>query len=250
VQNTVFQENENITLKEAVAANKFSKNIVWDIEPLDKTGTYLVSFEYDVDPISGILSTDFYNKSTVEYVLTGDSYNRTDKDIRDYRMYNEGDILSPIGFANIFTRFIQGEGLTPHTPGIEEEMKELLNAYTEYRKEYAEYSLFIPLDQMPDYLPEPFFVPTAAKFKGECFIELSNPEQAEFVRFSLLFDFRTPYLDNKEYKGVGITIHDGVPFYSSYEKIETVMGLAFVYNSYPMAFFHIWANKPLTRVSY
>jgi hypothetical protein len=70
VQNTYFPLNMNISLKEAVASNVFSKNIVWKAPYTDNKGNWAISVEYDVEPINVALSTsaldeDFLNKVNI-----------------------------------------------------------------------------------------------------------------------------------------------------------------------------------------
>jgi hypothetical protein len=247
VQNATFSQlNANITLKEAVTANRYSKNIVWDIEPLEKLGTYLVSFQYDIYPLQSALSMDFFNEAIARRIyFIDDFYERTQKDMDDQHAYTESDVMSPIGFDNIFTRFIQGEMITPHSPGIVDEMQSLLDAYTEYRKDYEEARVFIPIDRLPEMLPKTFFTPTAATFKGDCYIELKS-EEVKFVQFTLLFDFNLPYMDNKEYKGVGITINDGIQAtgLNYFEIIPTILGLEFVYDNLPIGILYPYATRP------
>jgi hypothetical protein len=245
VQNAYFEINDNVTLKEAIAANTLAKNVTWSIQPLEELGTYLVSFQYDIEPIEQAMRMDFFDDSTVGKIFfVRDFYtNHTADEIEYFHAYTEGDVLSPIGYANIFTRFIKGEIVTPHNYG-KEEMQGLLDAYTEYRKDYENISVFIPIKRLPETLPEPFFVPTAAKFIGDCYIELRSDE-VEFIQFSILFDFKLPYMDNKEYKGVGITINDITGFspLRRYESINTLAGLEFVYHSIPIGMIYPYASR-------
>jgi hypothetical protein len=249
IQNARFEINKNVTLKEAIAANAYSKNIEWDIIPLEDLGTYLVSFQYDLDPIESAMNMDFFDgddELILEIFFAFDALHGGGYLSRDLREYNHGDILSPIGYANIFSRFIFGEILIPNGEGTAEEMKAALDAYEEYQKEYEGISVFIPLDRVPETLPEPFFVPTAGKFIGYCYAELAS-DDTEFVAFKLLFDVRLPYMDNKEYKGIGMTSTDADNFYSvnSHNRIEAIQGLEMVYRSYPVGKLFPYANSPL-----
>jgi hypothetical protein len=256
VQNAYFNINPNVTLKEAVAANRFSKNITWSITELERLGTYIVSFQYDIDPVNEAMRMDFFEEYDdsdsvffkIFFVLDYDLQTR--KDNLEVSNYESGAVLSPIGYANIFSRFIQGEIVSPHTEGIEDKMQALLDAYTEYRKDYEEINVFIPPYQIPETLPEPFFIPTAIKFQGDCVVELMS-DDIEFVQFSVLFDFKTPYLDNKEYKGVGVTINDDTPLRNNvtyrYQRIKTEMGLRMVYENLPIGMLYPFATRPVTE---
>jgi hypothetical protein len=245
VQNAYFNINPNVTLKEAIAANPLAKNVVWSIQPLENLGTYLVSFQYDIDPIAQAMRMDFFDREFVTQILfyRNNIVNQTQQEAQFLREYNDGDILSPIGYANIFTRFIKGEIMTPHNYD-KEEMQSLLDAYVEYSKEYEGVSVFIPLDRVPDSLPEPFFVPTAGKFIGDCYIELRSDE-VEFVQFSILFDFKLPYMNNKEYKGVGITINgeDDISLQYFHHNTWAERGLEFVYQNIPIGMIYPYASR-------
>jgi hypothetical protein len=256
VQNAYFAINNNVTLKEAIAANPLAKNVVWSIRPLEELGTYLVSFQYDIEPIDEAMRMDFFDSEEIaakvffrDVYIPFDSFS-TAQEAQFFRDYTEGDVLSPVGYANIFTRFIRGEAETPHNYAYDiEEMQSLLDAYTEYREEYEGVSVFIPLEYLPDPLPEPFFVPTAGKFIGDCYIELRSEEVA-FVQFSLLFDFRLPYMDDKEYKGVGMTINESTgssPYYR-FQDIEVESGLEFVYRNIPIGMIYPYAGRAVTKV--
>jgi hypothetical protein len=178
VRNARFRINENITLKEAVAINIFSENIEWTVYPAEKKGAHIIAFSYDIEPIGRALSTQFL-----------------------YEVGKEGKVLSPIGYANMFTRFISSELTIPHEDGINQEIKDLLDAYAEYYEGYSDLPIYIPRDELPESLPAPFFNITKARFVGEVFSEPSSDELS-LVRYSIWFDFKVPYLDNKEYKNI------------------------------------------------
>lgn len=230
-------------LKEAVAANKYAKNIVWSVDLLRELGAYLVSSEFDMEPVNEVMRMNFFDEydGIIEEIFYinyawDHLYSYTpqyDKFRRQYNDYNEGDILSPVGYANIFTRYVFGEILNPNHENSKEEMKAVLDAYNEYYKEYEDIPVFIPSDRVPDTLPEPFFVPSAVRFTGYCYTEL-NSDAVEFVNFKLLFDFRLPYMDNKEYKGTGETskpvLFSGM---ESFHIISANTGLAIIYGSHP-----------------
>jgi hypothetical protein len=253
VQNATFEINRNVTLKEAIAANKYAKNVVWSIRPLDKLGTYIVSFQFNMEPINSAMRMDFFDEYDLKEIVFykdwrvyGDLFPWGGGKLREklnaeYDAYNSGDILSPIGYANIFSRFIYGEMLNPNYEDSLEEMSVVLDAYKEYAKEYADIPVFIPSNRVPDTLPEPFFVPTVAKFTGYCFTELSS-DNTEFVDFTLLFDFKLPYMDNKEYKGIGITgesrLFNGVQWFG----ISVTDGLTVLYNSLPIGILYPYPN--------
>jgi hypothetical protein len=255
VQNAVFEVNPNVTLKEAIAANEYAKNVVWSIAPLDKLGTYIVRFQFDIEPLNLAMKMDFFDDydgllDSVfhSYLPLYNNRGHTPEYAqirRDFREYNEGDILSPIGHANIFSRFIFGEILNPSYEGSDKEMMTVLDAYTEYRKEYAGVPVFIPLNRVPDYLPEPFFVPTAARFEGYCYEELSS-DDTEFLEFRIEFDFRLPYMDNKEYEGIGLTSGFNT-FYGaeSYNIINAADGLAWMYMGLPIGLLYPYPNDPM-----
>jgi hypothetical protein len=240
IQNTVFSINENLTLKEAVADNAFSNNIVWKIFPAEKKGAYIVSFEYDIEPIAVAMRTDFYDESYIYYGFH-DYSDRVDR--KYWEALERNDILSPIGYANMFTRFIASESVTPHYQGAGNDANSILEAYKSYSKDYADFPLFIPRDQMPDQLPVPFFNVKAAKFIGECYSEISS-DVVEFVYFSILFDFSLPYLDNKEYKGLGMT-SPAQFVHSAYEYLRADAGLDFIYSDKVIFELYPRANNPV-----
>jgi hypothetical protein len=249
VQNTVFSINTNLTLKDAVASNVFSNNIVWKLFPAEKKGAYFVTFEYDIKPIELAMSTDIYDEDTADrvfYVIINGWPTLSRSWYKD--VDGKRDIVSPIGYANMFTRFISAEGFNPHGPGSDKEMEEVLAAYNEYRKPYEGSTAFIPYDQVPDQLPEPFFKITAIKFIGECYAELSSDDVA-FTAFTILFDFTLPYLDNKEYKGYGLTCdQEGIPAINNWRKedIKAEDGLSFVYEDKKIFDFYPHLDDPLS----
>jgi hypothetical protein len=246
VKGTVFDVNRNITLKEAVASNEFSKNITWWIEPGPDKGTFLVYFSYDIDDIEYAMSTNiFTNERVIEKAQWAF------RNMSDDAFYDDltESIVSPIGASNMFTRFISGELRVPTSPGIDDEMFELLGQYFDYKKSegYNAEAGLIHISRVPDQLPEPYFNVTAAKFTGICFTELSS-DVVQFAGFSLLFDFSLPYQDNKEYKGVGINIYDdnisGVKYIFA-ETITREDGLEFIYQDRNIYEFYPFPCSPV-----
>jgi hypothetical protein len=75
----------------------------------------------------------------------------------------------------------------------------------------------------------------------------TSSDETEFAAFKLLFDVRLPYMDNKEYKGIGMTSIDGDNFAygNAHIRIEPEEGLAMVYRSYPVGKIYPFANHPL-----
>jgi hypothetical protein len=60
VQNAVFNYNKNLSLKEAVAQNYYSRNITWDLKPGDRKGDIIVFFTYDVS-YDGVVNVDSHD---------------------------------------------------------------------------------------------------------------------------------------------------------------------------------------------
>jgi hypothetical protein len=247
VQNAVFGINENLTLKEAVAYNAFSKNITWDITPAQKKGAYFISFYYDIDPLYAVMDTDIFSDDVLEIMhwkLAGSIFSPWPSEYREI-----GDsIISPIGEANMFTRFISSEIVTPFQ-GMDEEMREVLHLFEDYKKGegYTDAAGLILRRQIPDSLPEPFFDVKSAKFIGRCFTEISSSE-IQFAGFSLLFDFTLPYSDNKEYKGIGLNIYDEDISPLKYTRLEEILpeaGLEFVYEDKKVYELYPYACDPI-----
>lgn len=248
VQNAVFGINKNLTLKEAVALNAFSKNITWDITPAQKKGAYFVSFYYDLDPLYAVMDTDILSDDVLEnmhWKLVGSPFNSwPDK----YRGIGDS-IISPIGEANMFTRFVSSEIVTPSVPGVDDEMREVLYLFEDYKKAegYSEAAGLILNRQIPDSLPDPFFDVKAVRFIGRCFTEISSSD-IQFAGFSLLFDFALPYVDNKEYKGVGLNIYEEYISPLKYTRLEEILpevGLEFVYEDKKVYELYPFACDPI-----
>jgi hypothetical protein len=248
VQDSVFGINENLSLKEAAASNIFSKNIIWDIEEAEKKGVYIVLFAYDIDPVSNALRTGFYDKDYfVFYMFVTMTGSLTASAPDNYQNINES-IISPVGLSNMFTRFISSEVVMPTSPGMDTEMREVLEAFKEYkeREGFDETAGYILQSQVPDQLPSPFFNVKAAKFIGRCYTELAS-STVQFVGFSLLFDFSLPYLNGKEYKGVGATIYEDHPIVENFmlERLKPESGLEFVYEDKYIYEFYPYFNSPV-----
>jgi hypothetical protein len=96
---------------------------------------------------------------------------------------------------------------------------------------------------MPDQMPVPFFNVKAAKFIGECYSEISS-DSVEFIQFSILFDFSLPYLDNKEYKGLGMTSPARF-VHTAYEYLRADAGLDFIYSDKVIFELYPRANSPV-----
>jgi hypothetical protein len=252
VQNAVFPTNANITLREAVASNTFSKNITWDIEPAEKKGAYIISFSYDLDPIGLALSTTNMYEEKI-----GGAYPRVNLTF-NYGYYRripneysqlKDSIVSPVGISNMFTRFLASEITNPTSIGMDEEMRKVLDDYMNYKKEegYDSSAGLIHISMVPDSLPNPYFDIRSAKFIGKCFVEPSSPN-AEFIGFSLLFNFRIPSQKNKEYKDIGLNVYsDDIPGvkYHDIEYIEITRGLDFVYEDQKIFELYPFACSPI-----
>jgi hypothetical protein len=248
VKGAFFNINKNITLKEAVATNAFSKNINWWIKPGPDKGTFLVYFSYDIDNIQYAMGTNIFASERVFNKLNGHIRLMQDYIIELYSDLNNS-IVSPIGASNMFTRFISAEIAVPTSIGMDDKMFDLLCQYHDFKESegYNDAAGLIHISRVPDQLPDPYFMITAAKFIGCCFTELSS-EAVQFAGFSLLFDFTLPYQDNKEYKGVGMEIYNDNILGVKYTLSETITredGLAFIYQDRKIYEFYPFPCNPI-----
>jgi hypothetical protein len=248
VQNTYFPYNYDLSFKEVVAANIYSSNIVWKAPLTDHSGSWIVSVEYDIVPIDAALSLSALTKEMIRDINYTQPRARLSTAPK-LTLWEEGDILSPHGYANIITRFIKAEVQYPHYNDDNETKKDfhdLLEAYKAFieKEGYNENSILISRGQIPDSLPDPFFKVTGAKFIAFFGVqETSN--NVEFIRYDLLLDFICPYLDNKEYKGVGISMHDDVITFEK-EGLNMDMGIRFIYENLTIWSFYYFANHPIS----
>jgi hypothetical protein len=246
VQNSYFPINMNISLKEAVAANAFSSNIVWRAPYTDNKGNWGISVEYDIEPIDSALSIYAYdNKDLMDYVNRRQSLHIGGNVFK----WDNGMIVSPYGYANFVTRFIQGEVQTPHISESREmklELRDLLQSYMDFIIEegYRYSDTFISGSRIPDTLPDPFFKVTAAKFIA-VFAAEQVSDDVELIRYDVLLDIVCPYLDNREYKGIGIGAYEGV-FMIGKETIGPEDALRFIYEDTYLWSFYYFINDICT----